>query len=131
VHPVTLHHLATCQAVVLRSIIKVTFDLHNFSFVLSLSHVWVTNLYPQHGDTTHMIHSCLPYTMIFHSKWVTNVTAHKVEALFSHVILLIQEASRDRQNFINEAYFMRSTFTIWSFVSASAGSGIWDLNHKI
>jgi hypothetical protein len=28
------------------------FDLHNFSFALSLSHIWVTNLYPQHGDTT-------------------------------------------------------------------------------
>jgi hypothetical protein len=48
----TLHHLATCQAVVLRSEIKVAFDLHNFSFALSLSHVWVTNLYPQHRDTT-------------------------------------------------------------------------------
>jgi hypothetical protein len=48
----TLHHFATCQAVVLLSEIKVTFDLHNFSFASSLSHVWVTNPYPQHGDTT-------------------------------------------------------------------------------
>jgi hypothetical protein len=48
----TLHHLATWQAVVLRSEIKVMFDLHNFSFALSLSHVWVTNPYPQHGDAT-------------------------------------------------------------------------------
>jgi hypothetical protein len=48
----TLCHLATCQAVVLRSEIKVTFELHNFSFASSLSHVWVTNPYPQHGDTT-------------------------------------------------------------------------------
>jgi hypothetical protein len=43
----TLRHLATCQAVVLRSEIKVTFDVHNFSFASSLSHVWVTNPYPQ------------------------------------------------------------------------------------
>jgi hypothetical protein len=48
----TLRHLATCQAVVLRSEIKVTFELHNFSFASSFSHVWVTNPYPQHGDTT-------------------------------------------------------------------------------
>jgi hypothetical protein len=48
----TLCHLATCQAVVLRSEIKVTFDLHNFSFASSLSHIWVMNPYPQHGDTT-------------------------------------------------------------------------------
>jgi hypothetical protein len=48
----TPHHLATCQAVVLRSEIKVTFDLHNFSFASSLSHVWVTNPHPQHGDAT-------------------------------------------------------------------------------
>jgi hypothetical protein len=48
----TLSHLATCQAVVLHSKIKVTFDLHNFSFVLSLSHVWVTNAYPHHRNTT-------------------------------------------------------------------------------
>jgi hypothetical protein len=47
-----LRHLATCQAVVLRSEIKVTFDLHNFSFVSSLSHVWVMNPYPQLGDIT-------------------------------------------------------------------------------
>jgi hypothetical protein len=48
----TLRHLITCQAVVLHSEIKVTFDLHNFSFASPLSHVWVTNPYPQHGDTT-------------------------------------------------------------------------------
>jgi hypothetical protein len=47
----TLRHLATCQAVVLRSETKVTFDLH-ISFASSLSHVWVTNPYPQHGYTT-------------------------------------------------------------------------------
>jgi hypothetical protein len=47
-----LRHLTTCQAVVLRSEIKVMFDLHNFSFASSLSHIWVTNPYPQHGDTT-------------------------------------------------------------------------------
>jgi hypothetical protein len=48
----TVRHLTTCQAVVLHSEIKVMFDLHNFSFASSLSHVWVTNPYPQHGDTT-------------------------------------------------------------------------------
>jgi hypothetical protein len=48
----TLRHLATCQAVVLRSEIKVTFNLHNFSFASSLSHIWITNPYLQHGDTT-------------------------------------------------------------------------------
>jgi hypothetical protein len=48
----TLCHLATSQAVVLQSEIKVMFDLHNFLLALSPSHVWVTNPYPQHGDTT-------------------------------------------------------------------------------
>jgi len=46
----TLCHLATSQAVVSRSEIKVTFDLQNFSFASSPSHIWVTNPYPQHGD---------------------------------------------------------------------------------
>jgi hypothetical protein len=48
----TLCHLATSQAVVLQSEIKVTFDLPNFLFALSPSHIWVTNPYLQHGDTT-------------------------------------------------------------------------------
>jgi hypothetical protein len=51
----TLCHLATYQAVVLGSEINVTFDLHKFSFTLSLSNIWVTNPYPQHGDTTNLI----------------------------------------------------------------------------
>jgi hypothetical protein len=51
----TLCHLATCQTVVLCSEIKVAFDLHNFSFASSLSHVWVTNPYPQLGDTTEYV----------------------------------------------------------------------------
>jgi hypothetical protein len=38
--------------VVLRSEIKVTFYVNNFSLASSLSHVWVTNPYPQHRDTT-------------------------------------------------------------------------------
>jgi hypothetical protein len=49
-------HLATSEAVVLRSEIKVTsFDLQNFSFASSPSHIWVTNPYSQHGDTTERI----------------------------------------------------------------------------
>jgi hypothetical protein len=46
----TMCHLATCQAAVRRSEIKVTFDLHNFFFQSSISHIWVTNPYPQHGQ---------------------------------------------------------------------------------
>jgi len=45
----TIRHLATCQAVVIRYEIKVTFDLHNFLFYSSLSHDWVTKQYIQHG----------------------------------------------------------------------------------
>jgi hypothetical protein len=61
----TLCHLATCQAVELHSAIKaikVMFDLHIFSFASSLSHIWVMNPYPHHGDTTN------PYNCIwFHA----------------------------------------------------------------
>jgi hypothetical protein len=60
----TLRHLATCQSVVIRSEIKVTFYLHIFSFASSLSHVWVTNPYPQHGNTTFSVKQACAYSLV-------------------------------------------------------------------
>jgi hypothetical protein len=61
----TLCPLATTQ-VVLRSEMKVTFDIQNFSYPSSHSHIWVMNPYPQHGDTT------LPRYTIFKGDIVKN-----------------------------------------------------------